>query len=152
MKNINKNSSEFKDLNQELLQMIRDYKIPMNDSDILGDIYINLEMYQDALTFFKDKKNKKKCGLIYQSIGKFREAFKQYEELKEHGLAIECLISEKNYVKLFNYIISNQNAFNIEHFFDYFKKYASFYLENYKINFSKNKKIDFFSLNNIKPN
>ena len=150
MKNTDKNSSKFKDLNQELFKMIKYYNIPMDDSDILGDIYINLEMYEESLKFFKNKKNKKKCGLIYQSIGKFREAFKLFEELKEYGLAIECLISEGDYIKLFNYIISNQNAFNIEHFVDYFKKYATFYIEKYQINFSKNKKIGFFSLNNIK--
>ena len=152
MKNINKNSTEFKNLNLELLDLYKKYNISLEEYDILGDIYINLEMYDDALKFFKSKKNKKKCGLIYQSIGKFREAFNSFQDIKEHGLAIECLISEKDYNKLFNYIISNQNVFNLEHFLDYYKKYSNYYIENLKINFSQNKKINFISSNNNKPN
>ena len=151
MKNIDKNSNEFKKINEELLDLIKQNKIPMEDSDIIGDLYINLGMNEEALTFFKNKKNKKKCGLIYQSIGKFKEAFNCFNDIKEYGLAIECLVSDKNYIKLFRYIISNQNVFNIEHFLDYYKKYANFYLENFKIIFSQGKKINFLS-NNAKSN
>ena len=151
-KNRDKNSTTFITLNKELLYLIKLYKIPMEDSDIVGEIYINLNMNDEALKFFKEKKNKKKCGLIYQSIGKFREAFKLFNDIKEIGLALECLVSDKDYIKLFNYIISNQNVFNIEHFTDYYKKYANYYLSNFKINFSQNKKINFISSNNSKSN
>ena len=135
MKNIDKKSDKFKTLNRELLDLINKYKVPMEDSDIIGDIYINLEMNNEALKFFKEKKNNKKCGLIYQSIGKYKEAFNLFDKLKEYGLAIECLISDKDYIKLFKYIFSNQHIFNIEHFIDYFKKYSNYYIENFKINF-----------------
>ena len=138
MKNIDKKSEQFKALNKDLLDLINKYKVPMEDSDIIGDIYINLEMNDEALKFFKEKKNNKKCGLIYQSIGKYKEAFNLFDKLKEYGLAIECLISDKDYIKLFKYIFSNQHIFNIEHFIDYFKKYSNYYIENFKINFYQN--------------
>ena len=64
MKNIDKKSDQFKALNKDLLDLINKYKVPMEDSDIIGDIYINLEMNDEALKFFKEKKNNKKCGLI----------------------------------------------------------------------------------------
>ena len=88
MKNINKNSTEFKNLNLELLDLIKLYKISLDDYDILGDIYINLEMFDEALKFFKNKNNKKKCGLIYQSMKKYSKAFNLFDSLKEYGLAI----------------------------------------------------------------
>ena len=150
MKNIEKDSSDFKKLNKDLLYLIKYKKISLEDSDILGDIYINLEMYNEALKFFKEKKNKKKCGLINQTIGKYKEAFNLFEEIREHGLAIECLIANNDYIKLFNYIISNQNLFNFEHFLDYFRKYANFYIEAFKIKFIKNENINFTSTNESK--
>ena len=81
MKNFNKKSSGFLKSNEELLKIITDYNIPMEDSDILGDIYINLKKHEEALTFYKKKHNRKKMGLIHQSIGHFNEAFKIYRDL-----------------------------------------------------------------------
>ena len=72
-------------------------------------------------------RNKKKCGLIYQICKNYKEAFKYFDEIKEYGLAIECLIEDKDYIKLFKYIVSNQNVFDLEHFSDIYKKYASLY-------------------------
>ena len=145
MKNINKNSEEFKVLNKELLDLIKFNKLNLEDFDVEGEIYINLKMYEEGLKFFKDRKNKKKCGIIYQLKKEYRSAFKLFQEIKEYGLAIDCLISDKNYTKLFNYIISNQNMFDTQHFFDYFKKYAKLFIRNYKINFEQNKMIKFSS-------
>ena len=152
IKGLGENSEYFKKLNMELLDLIKYNKISLEDSDILGDIYINLKMYDEALKFFKEKKNKKKCGLINQSIGKFREAFNLFVEVKEHGLAIECLVSDKDYIKLFHYIISNQNLFNVEHFLEYYKKYSNYYIEKFQIKFIKSDNINFKSSNLIKSN
>ena len=145
IKNNNKIRKQFIRANNEILDIIKTNKIPMDDSDIIGEVYINLNMNEEALKYFNEKKNKKKCGLIYQSIGQYKEAFNLFKELKEYGLAIECLVSEEDYIKLFRYIISNQNIFNIEHFLDYYKKYSNHYISNFKINFSQGPKIDFIS-------
>ena len=140
-KNIDKKSSQYKDYieeNKELLNIIKMYNIPLYDSNIEGEIYINLGNYVKALEFFKNKKNKKKCGLIYQMDGKYKEAFNCFDAIKEYGLAIECLIGDKDYKKLFQYIISNQKVFNLEHFSDYYKKYASLFIEkNLNINLTQ---------------
>ena len=144
MKNNNeKISQNFIESNKDLLNLIYQYKIPLDDSDIEGEIYINIGDTDKALKFFKNKKNKKKCGLIYQMTNKFKEAFKCFDEIKEYGLAIECLIKDNDFIKLFKYIISNQNVFNLEHFSDNYKKYASNFIQNYDIKFSKNKDISF---------
>ena len=37
------------------------------------------------------KKDKKKCGLIYQMMEKYKEAFNCFNDIREYGLAIECL-------------------------------------------------------------
>jgi hypothetical protein len=71
-------------------------------------------------------------------MNKFKEAFKCFDEIKEYGLAIECLIRDKDFIKLFKYIVSNQNVFNLEHFSDYYKKYASLFIEkNLNINLTQ---------------
>ena len=134
--------------NKDLLNIIYKYKLPLEDSDIEGEIYINLESYDKALIFFKKKKNKKKCGLIYQMTEKYKEAFNCFNDIREYGLAIECLIADKDYIKLFKYIISNQNVFNLEHFTEYYKKYSSFFIETFKIKFSQSKEIYFKNSNN----
>jgi hypothetical protein len=139
--------TKYIDSNKELLTIIKDYKIPLDDSNIEGEIYINLEDYEKALTFFKNKKNKKKCGLIYQMTGKYKEGFKCFDSIKEYGLAIECLIGDKDYKKLFKYIISNQNVFNLEHFSEYYKTYASKFIETLNINLTQK---DEFIFNNQK--
>jgi len=149
--NDEKINQSFIDENKDLLYLIQRYKIPLDDSDIEGEIYINIGEKDKAMTFFKNKKNKKKCGLIYQMMGKFKEAFKCFDEIREYGLAIECLIKDNDFIKLFKYIVSNQNIFNLEHFSDYYKKYASNFIQNYNIKFSKKQEI-FFNNSKSKDN
>ena len=144
-------NQSFIDENKDLLYLIQRYKIPLDDADIEGEIYINIGEKEKALTFFKNKKNKKKCGLIYQMMGKFKEAFKCFDDIREYGLAIECLIKDKDFIKLFKYITSNQNIFNLEHFSDYYKEYASNFIQNYNIKFSKKQEI-FFNTSKSKDN
>ena len=133
-------SHEIEDKKNELLDLINNNINLLDDLDILGNIYIYLKEYEKALEFFENKKDKRSCGIIYKLKKQYKEAYKIFEEIKEHGLAIECLILSNDYIKLFNYIRQNKEIFDMEHFTNYFKKYANGYRE-FKFFFNKNKGI-----------
>ena len=58
------NKLEFKELNTEILKLIN--KVKFDENNIKGEIFLNLENYNDAIKYFKEKKNYFKCGLIKQ--------------------------------------------------------------------------------------
>ena len=126
-------SHELENMKNELHDLINNNINLLGDLDILGNIYIYLKEYEKAMIFFENKKDRRSCGIVYKLKKQYKEAYKIFEEIKEHGLAIECLILSNNYIKLFNYIKQHKEIFDLEHFTDYFKKYANGYLINFQI-------------------
>jgi tetratricopeptide (TPR) repeat protein len=61
----------------------------------LGDAYVELEDYQEAVSFFEKAANKnkndftsaiylKKAGLVYEELDDYKKAISSYEKIKKH--------------------------------------------------------------------
>ena len=74
------NKLEFKELNTEILKLIN--KVKFDENNIKGEIFLNLENYNNAFKYFKEKKNYFKCGLIKQKEKQYEEVFNCFNESK----------------------------------------------------------------------
>ena len=91
--------TQFTSLNQEIFELIK--KINYDDNkQIKGEILLNLELYKEALDYFLNKNNFKKCGIVLIKQNKFEEALKYFIKGKEYSFAVNCLIEIKNYQRL----------------------------------------------------
>ena len=143
-------------LNKEIFDLIN--KNNYDDSkQIKGEVLLNLEKYEEALEYFKSKKNYKKCGIALLKQLKYETALEYFSKAKEYSFAVYCLIELKEYEKLYLFLLINKKQFDLEHIQYYYKITCNQFFKKYDIpikNINKEKLIQNINTNtsNINPN
>ena len=131
--------TQFTSLNQEIFELIK--KINYDDNkQIKGEVLLNLELYKEALDYFVNKNNFKKCGIVLIKQNKFEEALKYFIKGKEYSFAVSCLIEIKNYQRLYDFLFEYRDEFDLEHIQYYYKITCDKFFQKYMIPIKDSKK------------
>ena len=132
MKTKNETKTEtFLQINQELLKYCEDNNF--DENDIRGELMLNLELYDNAINYFKVKKNDKKCGMIALMQKDYETANNYFKLAKEYSFAIETFDLMNNHKELFTYIYSIRDMLDLKHYVYFYQEYSNKYLMNFNI-------------------
>ena len=105
-----------------------------------GEVLINLERYNEALEYFKNKNNYKKCGIVLIKKKEYEEALNYFIKGKEYSFAVNCLIELKNYKRLYDFLLEYNDEFDLEHIQYFYKITCEKLFQKYIIPKQDNKK------------
>ena len=132
-------NNQFINLNQEIFDLIQ--KINYDDKkQIKGEVLINLKKYEEALKYFMERNNHKKCGIVLIKMEEYQKALTYFIKGKEYSFAINCLIELKNYEKLYDFLLQYKDEFDLEHIQYFYKITCDKFFQKFMIPFKQNKK------------
>ena len=131
--------TQFISLNSEIIELIE--KIKYDDyKHIKGEVLINLERYDEALEYYKNKNNYKKCGIVLIKKKEYENALKYFIQGKEYSFAVNCLIELKNYSRLYDFLLEYSDEFDLEHIQYFYKITCDKFFQKYALPKQDNKK------------
>lgn len=91
--------------NEKVIEIL---KLIDSENEIIGNCLLNMNKHEEALLFYENSKNYRKCGKIcIELLQNYEKAGKYYDLASEYSLTIESYLNGKLYERLFEYIVRN---------------------------------------------